>query len=132
MTASRLTVLLCLAGFALPASASGQTANPDSVAAKVAKGKTLFHGKGLCFSCHGKEGEGLLAPSTRLAGRALVHIKPTLPELITLIKTGVDSSRSIIPQGMPERGGSRMTDAEVEAVAWYVMELQKKKAPPRK
>jgi len=110
--------------------AMGQsTPPPDTVAARIAKGRTLFQGKGLCFTCHGKDGEGLLAPSTRLAGRPLVHVKPTIPELVALIKTGVDSAHSSIGQVMPAKGGSRLTDAEVEAVAWYVQDLQKKPTP---
>ncbi len=130
MTVRCRVLLLCVLGASIGRAAPvlGQVTSTDSIA--VAKGKALFHGKGLCFSCHGKEGEGLLAPSTRLAGRVLVHTKPTLPELIALIKTGVDSAHSSITQSMPERGGSRMTDTEVEAVAKYVMELQKR-APPR-
>jgi mono/diheme cytochrome c family protein len=133
MSARRLAALCSILALSAghPASAPGQSARADSIAAKVARGKALFHGKGLCFSCHGKEGEGLLAPSTRLVGRTLVHTKPTLADLVTLIKTGVDSAKSSIPQGMPERGGSRLSDVEVEAVAWYVLDLQKK-APPRK
>jgi len=119
-------VLLAGTGLARPASAQ-TTAPTDSVAQRIAKGRTLFEGKGLCFSCHGKNGEGVLAPSTRLAGRKLVHAKPTVPELVGLIKTGVDSAHSSIGQPMPARGGSRLTDAEVEAVAWYVLELQKRK-----
>lgn len=101
----------------------------DSNAVRIARGRTLFQGKGLCFSCHGKEGEGLLAPSTRLAGRPLVHAKPSVPDLVALIKAGVDSAHSSIGQVMPARGGSRLTDAEVEVVALYVMELQRKPAP---
>lgn len=128
MTAARLAALLCLLGAVVgrPTQALSQSAGSDSIAAKVAKGKALFHGKGLCFSCHGKEGEGLLAPSTRLMGRPLVHTKANVPDLVALIKAGVDSAHSSISQSMPERGGSRLTDAEVEAVARYVMELQKR------
>ena len=109
--------------------AAQTAATPDSMAERVALGRKLFEGKGLCFSCHGKNGEGVLAPSTRLAGRALVHIKPTVAELTTLIKEGVDSAHSTAGAIMPARGGSRLTDSEVEAVAWYVLELQKKDKP---
>ena len=111
-------------------SAGAQTAaTADSIARQIELGKALFHGKGLCFSCHGKEGDGLLGPTTRLAGRPLVHTKATIPELVALIKVGVDSAHSSVGQPMPARGGSRLTDVEVEAVARYVLELQKK--PPK-
>jgi mono/diheme cytochrome c family protein len=101
----------------------------DSAAARAALGRKLFEGKGLCFSCHGMKGEGVLAPSTRLVGRALVHVQPVLAEVVTLIKTGVDSAHSTTGAVMPARGGSRLTDAEVEAVAAYVLEMQKREKP---
>ena len=89
----------------------------------------LFEGKGLCFSCHGKNGEGMLGPNTRLAGRPLVHAKPTVAAVAELIKTGVDSAHSTSGQAMPARGGSRLSDADVDAVAQYVLELQSRKKP---
>ena len=132
MTPHRSLPIIAAALAALAAPAQRATAQaaatPDSAAIRLAKGMTLFRGKGLCFSCHGKEGEGVLAPSTRLAGRPLVHTKPNVPDVVALIKIGVDSAHSTIGQPMPARGGSRLTDTEVEAVAWYVMELQKKKS----
>jgi mono/diheme cytochrome c family protein len=105
------------------------TATVDSAALRVALGRKLFEGKGLCFSCHGMKGEGVLAPSTKLVGRTLVHVKPVLAEVVTLIKTGVDSAHSTTGAIMPARGGSRLTDAEVEAVAAYVLEMQQREKP---
>ena len=112
------------------AAASQSATAGDSIARQIELGKYLFHGKGLCFSCHGKEGDGVLGPTTKLAGRPLVHAKPTIPEVVALIKAGVDSAHSSLGQPMPARGGSRLTDSEVEAVARYVLELQKKSAKP--
>jgi mono/diheme cytochrome c family protein len=110
--------------------ASGQVpARADSATERTTLGRKLFEGKGLCFSCHGKDGEGVIAPSTRLAGRALVHTKATVAEVAALIKAGVDSVHSTSGQVMPARGGSRLTDTEVDAVAWYVLELQKQAKP---
>jgi len=124
---------LLMAGVLLAAfadAASGQVpARGDSATERTALGRKLFEGKGLCFSCHGKDGEGVIAPSTRLAGRALVHTKATVAEVAALIKVGVDSAHSTSGQVMPARGGSRLTDAEVDAVAWYVLELQKPAKP---
>jgi mono/diheme cytochrome c family protein len=99
----------------------------DSVAERSALGRLLFEGKGLCFSCHGKAGEGVLGPNTRLAGRPLVHAKPTLADVAALIKAGVDSAHSTSGQAMPARGGSRLSDSDVDAVAQYVLELQTRK-----
>ena len=118
---------MVLGGAAHSASAQG-AARPDSVE-QAALGRKLFEGKGLCFSCHGKNGEGVLAPTTRLVGRALTHAKPTVAAVILLIKNGVDSAHSTSGQVMPTRGGSRLTDTEVESVAWYVLEMQRREKP---
>jgi mono/diheme cytochrome c family protein len=124
-----LPLVLLVVG-AVPATAQAPL-TPDSVATQVALGKKLFEGKGLCFSCHGKDGVGVLGPSTRLAGRPLAHVKPSLAEIVALIKSGVDSAHSVVGQPMPPRGGSRLTDSEVAAVAWYVLDLQKAIPPPK-
>jgi mono/diheme cytochrome c family protein len=132
MTTSRwyLTVGLLAAGPVFSDAAQAQTAKvADSVAERVARGRLLFEGKGLCFSCHGKDGEGMLGPTTRLAGRPLVHAKPTVASVAQLIKSGVDSAHSTSGQAMPARGGSRLSDADVDAVAQYVLELQTRKKP---
>jgi mono/diheme cytochrome c family protein len=119
-------VLLGALMLAAHASLPGQTSPAaDSAAARVALGRKLFEGKGLCFSCHGKAGEGVLGPSTRLAGRKLVHVKAVLADVAGLIEAGVDSAHSSIGQPMPPKGGSRLTANEVQAVAAYVLELQK-------
>jgi mono/diheme cytochrome c family protein len=132
MTISRwyLTVGLLAVAPAFAGTARAQSATvADSVAERAARGRILFEGKGLCFSCHGKNGEGMLGPNTRLAGRPLVHTKPTLTAVAELIKSGVDSAHSTSGQAMPARGGSRLSDADVDAVAQYVLELQIRKRP---
>ncbi|MGH7594524.1 MAG: c-type cytochrome [Gemmatimonadales bacterium] len=132
MTLARwwLTVDLLAAGLGFARPAVGQTApSVDSAAERATRGRALFEGKGLCFSCHGKDGAGVLGPSTRLAGRALVHTKATLADVAALIKSGVDSAHSVSGQVMPPRGGSRLTDAQVDAVAQYVLELQRRNGP---
>jgi mono/diheme cytochrome c family protein len=130
---SRFLVVVIGAGIAwatVAVPANGQIQPPaDSAAERIALGRKLFEGKGLCFSCHGKNGEGVLSPSTRLAGRPLSHTKVTVTGVAELIKTGVDSAHSTSGQVMPSRGGSRLSDAEVEAVAWYVLELQRRPRP---
>lgn len=109
--------------------APAQVPPPDSAAERAALGRKLFEGKGGCFSCHGKNGEGVIGPSSRLAGRPLTHTKVTVAGIISLIKTGVDSAHSTSGQVMPPRGGFRISDAEVEELAWYVLELQAREKP---
>jgi len=132
MTTSRwgLVAGLLAASLVRPGAAAAQTATVgDSVTERAARGRLLFEGKGLCFSCHGKAGEGMLGPTTRLAGRPLVHTKPTLAAIAELIKSGVDSAHSTSGQVMPARGGSRLSDSDVDAVAQYVLELETRKKP---
>lgn len=90
---------------------------------QLALGRKLFESKGLCFSCHGKKGEGLLGPSTKLAGRKFTHTKGSVAELVALIKSGITADQSVSKQVMPARGGSRVTDHEVLALAAYVRHI---------
>lgn len=127
MTVSLRRSLLPALLLGLAAPLAAQDAPVDSAAAKLAQGKKLFEGKGLCYSCHGPQGEGLLGPATRLAaGKTWIHTKGTATELTALIKSGVEADKSQSGQVMPARGGSRLTDAEVELVAAYVVELHKR------
>lgn len=96
---------------------------------RMTLGQKLFEGKALCFSCHGKNGEGLISPSTRLVGRALTHTKATIADLSALIKSGLDSAHTTTGVPMPARGGSRLTDSEVVAVATYVLDMIKRDKP---
>ena len=124
---ARAVLLLLLTVIARPLCAQAAVTPVDSAALRLAKGKRLFEGKGLCFTCHGIQGEGILGPSTRLAaGKAWLHSQGTLPAIVAQIKAGVESNKSTIGAAMPPRGGSRLTDAEVELVAAYVLELHKR------
>lgn len=106
---------------------SAQSLPADSVAITLAQGKRLFEGKGLCFSCHGSQGEGVLGPTTRLAAdKVWIHVKGTQTDVTALIRQGIESEKSQSGTAMPARGGSRLTDAEVELVAAYVLELHKR------
>lgn len=122
----RLASLLALLTLALPATVVGQA--PDTAAAKLALGKRTFEGRGLCFSCHGMTGEGVPAVSvnTILSDGKWLHSKGTHPELVSLIVAGIDAKKSKSGVVMPARGGSRMSDREVDAVAAYVVQLAKR------
>ena len=125
-----LTLGLLATGPAFARPATAQTPpNGQSAAERLARGRALFEGKGLCFSCHGKNGEGLLGPSTRLAGRPLVHTKPTLADVAAMIKAGIDSAHSASGQVMPPRGGSRLSDSDIDAISQYVLDLSARKKP---
>lgn len=97
---------------------------PD--AAAVAAGKVIFEGRGLCYSCHGVKGEGMLGPTTRLdSAKTWLHHDGTLAGIAALIKGGVDGNKSKSGQEMPPRGGARLTDEQVAQVAAYVWTLHR-------
>lgn len=123
----RLPPLLLTLSLVAPTALAAQA--PDSTAATLALGKRTFEGRGLCFTCHGKAGEGMPAVSknTVLADGKWLHSKGTQPELVAIIKAGFDAKTSKSGVVMPARGGSRISDREVEAVAAYVVELARQK-----
>jgi hypothetical protein len=81
-------------------------ANPES----IAKGKALFEGKGTCFNCHGKEGNGqgpagaILNPSPRDFTNCKFHKKRKDGELFWVIKNGSAGTGmvSLIPAAITE------------------------------
>ena len=131
MTLRLLPALLLLGAAPLAAQIPSDSVkiSADSAKGLAAKGKVLFEGKGLCVTCHGKDGEGLLGPTTRLTGdKGWIHMGGSLPELIALITSGVSDEDSKSGAMMPPKGGSRLTEAEVEQVAYYVQALHRRKA----
>ena len=69
--------------------------NPiEKTPANIAKGKALFEGKGTCFNCHGKEGNGdgpagkILNPTPRDFTNCKFHKKRKDGELFWVIKNG--------------------------------------------
>jgi hypothetical protein len=72
-------------------------ANKNPIAStpeSIAKGKALFEGKGTCFNCHGKNGDGqgeagkVLNPSPRDFTNCKFHKKRKDGELFWVIKNG--------------------------------------------
>ncbi|MEO5825146.1 MAG: cytochrome c [Gemmatimonadales bacterium] len=114
-------VALVLAAAPYPIAAQAQAQVADS--AQLALGRKVFESKGLCFSCHGKSGDGLLGPTTNLVSRTFTHTKGSVAELVALIKAGISADQSASKQVMPARGGSRISDRELAAVAAYVKHM---------
>lgn len=123
---ARLTAALAIAALPL-ASASGQQPEPPD-SATIAAGKALYEGRGLCQTCHGRNGEGVLGPTTRLdAGKKWLHHDGSLQAIAALIIAGIDENKSSSGIVMPPRGGSRLTDEQVRQVAAYVQVLHRRK-----
>lgn len=116
----------------VPAALAAQqekTAAPDTAA--IRQGRIIFEGRGLCASCHGRNGEGMLGPSTRLnaAKEKWLHSDGTVAGLIAVITAGVSEDRSEVGTPMPPRGGARLTDEQVAQVAAYVAHLHRQPLP---
>lgn len=116
-----LIAALCLLAVAVPARAQGL---PSGVTQDmVDKGKAVFTGAGNCYACHGQNAQGMLGPTTNLVNHQWLHSDGSYPGIVAYIKKGVtkEESKSGIP--MPARGGSNITDEQVNQVAAYVWTL---------
>ena len=95
----------------------------------IEQGEVIFSGDGICYTCHGPDGTGgLLAPDLTLGD--WIHIDGSYPSLVELIQIGVPDP-VVHPGPMPPRGGSRISDDELKAVAAYVWSLSREGAAAR-
>jgi len=87
----------------------------------VERGRLVFEGGGLCVSCHGPEGHGLIGPD--LTDAEWLQAKGSYLSILQLILGGVAEAQSRTGTAMPARGGSTITDEETQSVAAYVWTL---------
>jgi mono/diheme cytochrome c family protein len=90
----------------------------------IAKGKTIFEGKGSCHNCHGPNGKGdgqtakFLNPSPRNFTNPEFHKNRTDGEMYWVIKNGSKGPNGTgIPTGMLALIDTQITEEE----AWYVI-----------
>ena len=116
-----LLVVLGLAATAAPARAQGLPAGVTKDA--IDKGMASFTGAGNCYACHGQNAQGMLGPTTNLVDHQFLHSDGSYPAIAAYIKKGItkEESKSGIP--MPPRGGSAITDDQVNQVAAYVWSI---------
>ncbi len=87
----------------------------------VAKGKTLYEGKGTCFNCHGKGGTGdgpagkVLNPSPRDFTNCKFHKKRKDGELMWVIKNGSPGT-GLVPL---------IPSAITEEEAWFIISYER-------
>ena len=87
-------------------------------------GKAIFLGKGMCQACHGPEAKGTsLAPD--LTDKEWLHADGTVETIAKVVKEGVAAPKKH-PAPMPAMGGAQLTDAEIQAVARYIVSLSPK------
>jgi len=92
---------------------------PGITPGMVQEGQAIFEGRGLCTSCHGDAGKGLIGPD--LTDDDWLQAKGTYLSILQVVANGVPVDRSATGTAMPARGGSMIIDdADVHAVAAYV------------
>jgi mono/diheme cytochrome c family protein len=98
---------------------------PAGVTAEmVAEGNTLFHGAGICLTCHGQNGTGVTGLGPALNDAEWLHSDGSYQAIVNQIMTGVTATESKSGVAMPAKGGSAITDEQVKAVAAYVYSLR--------
>jgi mono/diheme cytochrome c family protein len=89
----------------------------------VNQGETIYSGSGLCYTCHGANGEGVQGLGANLNDDEWMHSDGSFEGIVTTIMNGVDTSASSTGTPMPAKGGSGISDEQVRAVAAYVWTL---------
>ena len=108
---------------ATPAAMTAQL--PAGVTAEmVAEGNTLFHGAGICFTCHGQNATGVTGLGPALNDGEWLHSDGSYEAIVNQIMSGVTATASKSGVAMPAKGGSPITDDQVKAVAAYVYSLR--------
>ena len=84
----------------------------------IEMGREVFHDRGDCADCHGEDATGDEAPN--LTDNKWLHVRGSYLAIANQIIMGVPYERSRTGIVMPPRGGSSLSDADVNAVAAYV------------
>ncbi len=110
-----------------PGAAHPQQEKPKGVTPeKIAEGEKLFAESG-CQVCHGKEAKGVPGMTADLTdGKWGFAEGGTCEALVAVITNGLTAEKT---GGMPmaPRGGKKLTDEQVQALAAYVWNLNQKK-----
>ena len=97
---------------------------PDDVTEEmVSQGREIFHGNGLCYTCHGQDGKGMPNLGADLTDSKWVHNDGSYQGIVGTIQSGVTAEQSTSGTPMPPKGGSNISDDQVNAVAAYVWSL---------
>lgn len=93
--------------------------------AMIARGDSIYHGKaagGLCFGCHGNDGEGVPGIAPDMTTGKWLDGDGSYGAIMTSVELGVSKPKqSAMP--MPPMGGSQLRPADIRAVAAYVYSL---------
>jgi mono/diheme cytochrome c family protein len=96
----------------------------------IRQGDSVFHNQGVCFACHGSEGEGLPAAGDAITV-SLSYVQPEWKAIDSLVTSGIPDALTRSPIAMPARGArSNLTPRELSAVAAYVWAIAQARGEP--
>ena len=84
----------------------------------IAEGKKIYAGRGLCYLCHGAVPVGGIGPD--LTDTTWLGSEGRYEEIVSQVFSGTTQEDSKTGVAMPPRGGSKISDDEVRAVAAYI------------
>lgn len=91
----------------------------------VAEGKEIFASAGICFTCHGQDAKGIPNLGADLTDDEWLQSDGSYEGIVQTITQGVPAEKSSTGTPMPPKGGSQITEAQVQAVAAYVWTLSR-------
>jgi mono/diheme cytochrome c family protein len=86
------------------------------------EGRRLFTGQGGCAACHGPQATGTALAPDMTDGEWLNVAEPTMDEIMRVIREGVPQPVQY-PAPMPPMGGARLSDAQIHALAAYILAI---------
>lgn len=117
---------LLLVAAVRPASAQERRSLPEGVTLRrVAEGRSVYLGKGLCHVCHGRRGEGVREAGSSLRDTLWYHTDGSYGSLVERTREGITAQRSATGIPMPPRGGSEIDLEEARAAAAFVWWLSR-------
>ena len=127
--ASRIAILSALFAWplAVPSSVSAQTLPaidslpPGVTMAMVEQGHDVFHGDGLCVTCHGADATGDIGPD--LTDGEWLQEKGSYLSILEVVLDGVPEFASSTGTAMPPRGDTDIDDLAAQSVAAYVWRM---------
>jgi mono/diheme cytochrome c family protein len=115
---------LCAALIVVPGVAWAQAPAADDITdERLEEGARLYNGPGVCMGCHGQDARGVPGLGADLTDAEWLHSDGTFGGILETILGGVTGANSSTGVPMPPRGGSRLTDEQLRAVAAYVWSL---------
>ena len=92
---------------------AAQAAAPAGVTPEaIAKGDTIYHKTGLCYACHGANGEGTVGP--KLSDAEWIHGDGSYDMIVATVTAGVPKEKAKSGIVMPPKGGSSISDEDVK------------------